>query len=125
MKKWLSSTFVLLLGAVLYSCNNSDYIQNMPKGYIFIYEGGNQNRILRNNLSVIDSGVVDCKFNSNFIVFAVDTTYSMDPLNVPKENLQYYIHNVSRDSLSEPLNLNSFRKMLNLLDDDDLDLSKD
>ena len=115
----------MVLGFV--SCNfpMSDSDQELTNNYMFSYEGGRQNRIVRNNQFVIDSGAVSASFNEDFIFFSEDTTYSMEPKKVSKNLLQYYIHNIKKDTLSKALSYSFFKEFIkkNKIDED-LDISK-
>ena len=50
--------------------------KKLPWDMYLYFEGGNQNRVIKNNKTIIDSGVIDFKFNKDYIVFSVDTTFS-------------------------------------------------
>ncbi|OWP82664.1 hypothetical protein BWK59_14650 [Flavobacterium davisii] len=110
MKK-LILIFVLV---ALSACNfqASDSTEELPSKYQFIEEGGSQNRILRDNQSIIDSGVVDFSFDDKFIFFSIDTTYSMEPKKIAKEKLIYYVHNIQKDTFSKPINYNFIKKII-------------
>ena len=108
--------FVLSLG-ILISCNMSDNIEKIPAGYEYIHEGGNQNRIYRydkNNFSSfgIDSGVVDVKYNDNYLLVSVDTTYSMNPEKTDKKNLKYFIHDLKKDTIIKKISFIDLQKRI-------------
>lgn len=108
--------FVLSLG-ILISCNMSDNIEKLPAGYEYIHEGGNQNRIYRydkNNYSSfgIDSGVVDVKYNDNYLLVSVDTTYSMNPEKTDKKNLKYFIHDLKKDTIIKKISFIDLQKRI-------------
>ena len=52
MKNIFKNIVVVL---IFVGCSNSDYIKDAPLGYVFIFEGGNQNRVIKNNKTIIDS----------------------------------------------------------------------
>lgn len=110
------------------SCNFpiSDSDEELPNNYMFSYEGGRQNRIVRDNQFILDSGAVSASFNDKYIFFSEDTTYSMEPKKVSKKILRYYICDIKKDTLSKPLDYNYFKKFIyqNKINED-LDISKD
>lgn len=106
------------------SCNNSDSNKNAPGNYVFIEEGGCQNRVMQNNKLIIDSGAVDFKFNKDFIVFSKDTTYSMNPSKIKKSDLIYYIYDVKKNILYREMTINEFKRIINNKDFENLDISK-
>jgi len=112
---------ILVLALALVACNfqAADFTQDLPEKYQFIYEGGSQNRVLRDNVLIIDSGAVNFTFNDKFIFFSVDTTYSMEPKKIAKEKLIYYIHNIEKDTFSKAINYNFIKKVIakNKVDD--------
>jgi hypothetical protein len=105
---------ILILALTLVACNfqASDSTEDLPAKYQFIEEGGSQNRILRDNELIIDSGAVDFSFDDRFIFFSVDTTYSMEPKKIEKEKLLYYVHNIKKDSFSKQVNYNFIKKFI-------------
>lgn len=102
----IMKTTILILALTIVSCNfqATDFSEDLPQNYQFIYEGGSQNRILRDNEAIIDSGVVNFSYDDNFIFFSVDTTYSMKQDKIGKEKLVYYVHDIKKDTLSKPVN---------------------
>lgn len=110
----------IIIALIFVGCSNSDYIKEAPLGYVFIFEGGNQNRIIKNNKPIIDSGVVDFKFNKDYIVFSVDTTFSNKQ---EKKVLLYYIHDVKKDYLYKKMNMEVFKKFIKKNSLDDLDIT--
>ncbi|MCG7281610.1 hypothetical protein MHJ94_09935 [Chryseobacterium taklimakanense] len=95
----------------------SDNIEKLPAGYEYIHEGGNQNRIYRydkNNYSSfgIDSGVVDVKYNDNYLLVSVDTTYSMNPEKTDKKNLKYFIHDLKKDTIIKKISFIDLQKRI-------------
>lgn len=94
------------------SCNFSDSAKNAPMGYVFIIEGGNQNRVIRNNELVIDSGLVEYKYDDKYIIFSVDTTYSMNPKKMRKDSLLYYLHDVEKEEFLECLSYEELKKVI-------------
>lgn len=105
-------------------CNGSDKLEKLPFDYEFIIEGGNQNRVMRNNSTIIDSGLVDYKYSNNYIVFSVDTTYSMNPKKIDKNELVYYFHDLKRDTLFEKISYKEFKKIVDEISLKELDISK-
>jgi len=77
----------------------SDSVEILPQGYEFVYEGGNQNRLIKNHKLIIDSGIVKCKYNDDYLLVSVDTTYSMNPDEIDKRNLQYFMQDLKRDTI--------------------------
>ncbi|RXR35417.1 hypothetical protein EQG68_00550 [Flavobacterium piscinae] len=61
--------FIIILTFV--SCNFplSDTEQELPNNYMFSYEGGRQNRIVKENQFVIDSEAVSASFDDKYIFF--------------------------------------------------------
>ncbi|GEN77360.1 hypothetical protein CHA01nite_31000 [Chryseobacterium hagamense] len=84
----------------------------MPLGYEFIFEGGNQNRLLKDNNLVIDSGLVDCKYNKYYIVVSVDTTFSDNPQKMPKSRLKYLIQNIKKDTVLNKISFSDLQKLI-------------
>lgn len=113
----MKKIFVILCVDILISCNMSDNIEKFPEGYEFIHEGGNQNRLYlynRNNYSIfaIDSGIVDVKYNNNYLLVSVDTTYSMNPEKTDKRNLKYFIHNLKKDTIIKKISFADLQKLI-------------
>lgn len=111
----MRKTFLLVvLTLILISCNfqANDFEEDLTNKYQFIHEGGNQDRVIRDNKLVIDSGAVRASFNDDFIFFSEDTTYSMEPKKVSKKILRYYIHDIKKDTLSKPLSYNYFKNFI-------------
>ncbi|QBO58398.1 hypothetical protein [Chryseobacterium salivictor] len=104
--------FTVLLGLLLLSCNVSDSVEKLPEGYEFVYEGGNQNRLIKNHKLIIDSGVVECKYSDDYLLVSVDTTYSMNPENVDKRNLKYLFQNFKKDTAIHSISYNSLKLMI-------------
>lgn len=94
------------------SCNFSDSAENAPMGYIFIIEGGNQNRVIKNDELIIDSGLVEYKYSDKYIIFSVDTTYSMNPKKIRKDSLLYYLHDVEKDEFLKRLSYGKLKKIV-------------
>lgn len=113
----MKKIFFAFCVSLLISCNMSDNIEKLPAGYEFIYEGGNQNGIYRydkDNYSkfAIDSGVVDARYNDNYLLISVDTTYSMNPEKIDKKNLKYFIHNLKRDTIIKKISFKDLQKLI-------------
>lgn len=96
----------ILLSLFLISCNFSvsDFYNELPSGYIYSFEGGDLNRVSRNDKLIFDKGVYSYSFNDKFIFFAVDTSNPKEFKNKNLENLVFYIHDIEQDTLSLPLN---------------------
>jgi len=103
-------TISLLL--ILISCNFSvsDFYSELPSGYIYSFEGGDLNRVSRNDKLIFDKGVHSYSFNDKFIFFAVDTSNSKEFKNKNLEKLVFYIHDIEKDTLSVPLNYDFIEK---------------
>ncbi|WP_146943061.1 hypothetical protein [Chryseobacterium hagamense] len=109
--KYLHLVLIIVI-FLLISCNNSDFTEKMPLGYEFIFEGGNQNRLLKDNNLVIDSGLVDCKYNKYYIVVSVDTTFSDNPQKMPKSRLKYLIQNIKKDTVLNKISFSDLQKLI-------------
>ncbi|EKB60652.1 hypothetical protein HMPREF9700_00147 [Bergeyella zoohelcum CCUG 30536] len=121
MKKTL---FISMTQLLLYSCNMSDSVEELPQGYKAIYEGGNQNRLIKNNKLFIDSGMVDVKYNDTYLLVSVDTTYSMNPNSVNKRNLKYFIQDLKQDTILRSI---SYQKLQHIIEKEalsDLDITQ-
>lgn len=121
MKKTL---FISMTQLLLYSCNMSDSVEELPQGYKAIYEGGNQNRLIKNNKFFIDSGMVDVKYNDTYLLVSVDTTYSMNPNSVNKRNLKYFIQDLKQDTILRGI---SYQKLQHIIEKEalsDLDITQ-
>ena len=121
MKNILIITIVIF---IIYSCNNSDRIEKLPLGYEVLYEGGSQNRLLRDNELIIDSGLVDCKFKNDYLLISVDTTYSMSPEKVNKKNLKYLIQNIKTDNVVKKITYTNLQKIIKEKSLEDIDITK-
>jgi hypothetical protein len=98
---------------VMYSCNMSDNYEKLPfGGYEVDFEGGKNNRMSKNNIMIIDSGVVDCKYNDDYLLISVDTTYSMSPEKVDKKYLKYLIQNIKKDTVLKKISFNDLQKLI-------------
>lgn len=115
---------IFILSIILYSCNFSDKAEKLPFGYEVLYEGGNQNRLLKNNDLVIDSGLVDCKFKKNYLLISVDTTYSITPDKINKKNLKYFVQNIKQDSTIKNVSYNNIQKVIKEKSLEDIDITK-
>ncbi len=101
-----------------------DFVDEGPANYTFVYEGGDLNSIIRDNKMLIENGVVDFKYNDDYVVFSVDTTYSLEPEKVKKTQLKYYIHDVKKDILYRNINYKEFKKIIQKKKLEEIDLSK-
>lgn len=109
---------------ILYSCNFSDKAEKLPAGYEVLYEGGNQNRLLKNNDLIIDSGLVDCKLKNNYLLISIDTTYSMTPDKINKKNLKYFVQNIKQDSTIKNVSYDGMQKIIKEKSLEDIDITK-
>jgi|GEM_PF-1256043 len=130
MKKYILIIFLAILSLfivfviVTANGNFSDFMEKGPSGYAFIFEGGKQNAIMRNNKLVIDSGAVDFKYNKNYVVFSVDTTYSMKPQERNKSQLKYYLFDVKTNVLKENIKFDEFKMLVKEKSLEDIDITK-
>ncbi|UZT99391.1 hypothetical protein ODZ84_07460 [Chryseobacterium fluminis] len=126
MKKYILIIFLALLSLFIVAANGnfSDFREKGPSGYVFIFEGSKQNAIMRNNELVIDSGAVDFKYNKNYVVFSVDTTYSMKPQEINKSQLKYYLFDVKTNVLKENIKFDEFKTLVKEKSLEDIDITK-
>jgi len=130
MKKYILIIFLAILSLfivfviVTANGNFSDFREKGPSGYVFIFEGGKQNAIMRNNKLVIDSGAVDFKYNKNYVVFSVDTTCSMKPQEINKSQLKYYLFEVKTNVLKENIKFDEFKTLVKEKSLEDIDITK-
>lgn len=75
-------------------------------------------------LTVKMDGVVDVKYNENYLLISVDTTYSMNPENIDKKTLKYFIHNLKRDTIIKKISYFDLRKIIKEKSLEDIDLTK-
>lgn len=115
---------IFILSIILHSCNFSDKAEKLPSGYEVLYEGGNQNILLKNNDLVIDSGLVDCKFKNNYLLISVDTTYSMAPGKINKKDLKYFVQNIKQDSTIKNVSYDGIQKIIKEKSLEDIDITK-
>jgi len=121
MKKILKISAFLLM----YSCNMSDNYEKLPfGGYEIDFEGGRQNRMMKNNKMIIDSGLVDCKYNDSYMIVSIDTTYSMNPRKVNKKHLEYFIQNLKTDTIIKKISYTDLQKIIKEKSLDDIDITK-
>ncbi|MEO4004071.1 hypothetical protein [Flavobacterium sp. CAU 1735] len=79
----MKRALIISTAITLLSCNTSDNYYKLPfGGYEVDFEGGSNNRLMKNNELLINSGLVDCKYNEKYLLISVDTTYSMEPKKV-------------------------------------------
>lgn len=121
MKNIIFITFIL---CILFSCNMSDKYEKLPSGYEVNFEGGSQNRLLRDNELIIDSGLVDCKFKNDYLLVSVDTTYSMNPEKINKENLKYFMQNFKKDKNLKKISYTDLQKIIKEKSLEDIDITK-
>ena len=121
MKKILKLRAFLLM----YSCNMSDNYEKLPfGGYEVDFEGGKQNRMMKNNKMIIDSGLVDCKYNNDYMFVSVDTTYSNYPNKVKKNNLKYFVQNLKTDTIIKKISYTDLQKIIKEKSLHDIDITK-
>jgi len=110
---------------MMYSCNMSDNYEKLPfGGYEIDYEGGSQNRLLKKNKLIIDSGLVECKYNNAYMLISVDTTYSMSPKEKDKKNLKYFIQNLKKDTIIKEISYTDLQKIIKEKSLKDIDVTK-
>lgn len=129
MKKKLTAIIIILaiiIGffIIIINYNFSDFEEKGPSNYSYIFEGGNQNRVMKDNKLIIDSGAVDFKYNDNYVVFSVDTTYSLQPNEISKLNLKYYIYDVKKNLLIKNIDFIKFQKLIHEKSLEEIDITK-
>ncbi|MGG5209821.1 hypothetical protein ACQWU4_12790 [Chryseobacterium sp. MIQD13] len=121
MKKILKLSTLLFI----YSCNMSDNYEELPfGGYEVDFEGGNQNRMMKNNTMIIDSGLVDCKYNDAYLLISIDPTYSMTPKKVNKKDLKYFIQDLKKDTIIKNISYGDLQKIVKGKSLEDIDITK-
>ncbi|KFF08096.1 hypothetical protein [Chryseobacterium luteum] len=110
--------------SIIYSCNNSDRIEKLPSGYEVFYEGGSQNRLLKDNELIIDSGLVECKFKNDYLLVSVDTTYSMNPEKINKKNLKYFIQDFKKDNTIKRISYIDLQNIIKEKSLEEIDITK-
>ncbi|WP_172284393.1 hypothetical protein [Chryseobacterium sp. LAM-KRS1] len=118
----LSLLIIFLIVTTNY--NFSDFTEKGPSGYVFIFEGGKQNSIMKDDKLIIDSGAVDFKYNNNYITFSVDTTYSMKPQEVSKSKLAYYLYDVKKNVLNKEIGFDELKNLIKEKSLEDIDITK-
>ncbi|UTX47672.1 hypothetical protein [Chryseobacterium sp. MA9] len=116
--------FITITFFTIFSCNNSDKVEKLPLGYEVLYEGGSQNRLLKNNELIIDSGLVDCKFKNDYLLISMDTTYSMNPQKINKKNLKYFIQNIKKDTILKEISFTGLLKIIKEKSLEDINITK-
>lgn len=117
--------FALSFLGLLISCNMSDNYEKLPfGGYEVQYEGGQLNRMMKNNTMIIDSGLVDCRYNDNYMLVSVDTTYAMEPKMTPKIKLQYFIQDLEKDTIIKKISFQDLQKIIKEKSLSDIDITK-
>ena len=110
---------------MLSCCNMSDYYEKLPfGGYEVDYEGGGMNRMTKNHKMIIDSGLVDCKYNDYYMFVSVDTTNSAMPKKVPKSNLKYFMQNLKTDTIIKAISYEDLKRLIKDKSLDDIDITK-
>ncbi|KMQ63645.1 hypothetical protein ACM40_02270 [Chryseobacterium sp. BLS98] len=108
-----SIIFIVITFFIIFSCNISDSYEKLPfGGYEIDFEGGSQNRLLKNNELIIDSGLVDCMYNDVYMLVSVDTTYSMNPEKKDKKNLKYFIQDLKKDTIIKKISYKDLKKII-------------
>lgn len=115
---------IIFLLSLLSSCNMSDKYEKLPYGYEANFEGGRQNRLLRNNELVIDSGLVDCKYKNDYLLVSVDTTYSMNLEKISKKNLKYFVQDFKKDTTIKQISYSDLQKIIKEKSLEDIDITK-
>ncbi|MCJ7933839.1 MAG: hypothetical protein MUW56_09435 [Chryseobacterium sp.] len=118
------SIFITIIFFTIFSCNNSDKVEKLPLGYEVLHEGGRQNRLLKNNELIIDSGLVECKFKNDYLLISVDTTYSMNPEKVSKKKLKYFIQDLKKDTIIKRISFKDLSKIIKDKSLEDIDITK-
>lgn len=116
--------FITITFLTIFSCNNSDKVEKLPLGYEVLYEGGSQNRLLKNNELIIDSGLVDCKFKNDYLLISMDTTYSMNPQKINKKNLKYFIQDIKKDTILKEISFTGLLKIIKEKSLEDINITK-
>jgi len=102
----------------------SDSYQKLPfGGYEVNFEGGSNNRLIKNNEMLIDSGLVDCKYNERYLLISVDTTYSMEPRKLTKSSLQYFFQDIKNDTIIKIITYSELKKIIKEKSLDDIDIT--
>ncbi|MCQ9639359.1 hypothetical protein MP478_08125 [Chryseobacterium sp. WG14] len=116
--------FIVITFFIIFSCNISDTYEKLPfGGYEIDFEGGSQNRLLKNNELIIDSGLVDCKYNDAYMLVSVDTTYSMKPEKKDKKNLKYFIQDLKKDTIIKKISYKDLQKIIKEKSLKDIDIT--
>lgn len=124
MKSIKNFFYISIITITINSCNNSDKIEKLPAGYEVFYEGGGQNRLLKNNMLVIDSGLVECKYKNDFLLVSVDTTFSMVPKKVDKRILKYFIQNLKKDSSLKKISYKDLQRIIMIKSLEDINITE-
>lgn len=75
--------------------------------------------MLKSHKPLIGSGLVECKYNDDYMFVSVDTTNSMAPEKVMKSNLKYFIQNLKTDTIIKAI---SYEDLKRLITDKSLDV---
>ncbi len=121
MRNIIITVFTLF---IVSSCNMSDKYEKLPSGYEVSFEGGSQNRLLKDNELIIDSGLVDCKFKNDYLLVSVDTTYSMNPEKINKKNLKYFIQDLKKDNVLKQISYSDLQQMIKEKSLEEIDITK-
>ncbi|MBB6369654.1 hypothetical protein [Chryseobacterium shigense] len=114
----------LFVLTVVCSCNMDNYAKLPFGGYGVDFEGGKNNRMMKNNMMIIDSGLVDCKYNDVYMLVSVDTTYSMNPHKVNKKNLKYFIQDLKKDTIIKKISYSDLQKIIKQKSLEEIDITK-
>ncbi len=72
---------------------------------------------------LIDSGLVDCKYNEKYLLVSVDTTYSMEPRKIKKSSLQYYLQDIVNDTIIKKISYSELREIIKVESLEDIDIT--
>lgn len=109
---------------IVWSCNMDNYEKLPFGGYEVQYEGGHNNRLLKNNELIIEKGLLDCKYNDDYMLVSVDTTYSMKPQEIKKSHLKYFIQNLKKDTIIKRICYRNLQKLIKERSLEDIDITK-
>lgn len=107
---------------LIVACNLSDYIETLPEGYRYAYEGGCLN-ILYSNSKKVSSYyyLTNIAYNDEYICFSnvdsavcINAKYSEKEKDfvVEEKNKRYYIIEIEKDTVIGPLNQVDFYQVL-------------
>lgn len=85
---------------------------------------GNEPVTITAVVTAIASGLVDCKYNDNFMLISVDTSYSMTPKSVEKHKLQYFIQDLKNHTIIKKTSYVDLQKVIKEKSLEDIDITK-